>query len=214
MDIKLKNFLLLLLMCSSCTSYAAQIESKATQATKFVIDDLKHKVTGSNGKYSLNNKPILFDFDVWGIRLNSTFERCDDAARYFNSESFQKDCYTNILKGYDHWVEASKDPTITLRTWRAAASDATTGNDIDFDHWVSMISVYHAKFDKLDKENAARNKLYSELDPYDTELRQVVMQLTRERQKPSLFSHDKKMNELLTKQKELQEKIAEIRNKQ
>ncbi|WP_284078616.1 hypothetical protein [Acinetobacter nosocomialis] len=213
MDIKLKNFLLLLLMCISCTSYAAQIESKASQATIYVIDDLKNKVTGSNGKYFLNNKTILFDFDVWGIRLNSTFERCDDAARYFNSESYQKDCYTNILRGYDNWVEVSKDPAITFRTWMAAASDATRGNDIDFDHWVSMIRVYQAKFDKLDKDNAARNKLDSELDPYEAELRQVVMQLTRERQKPSLFGHDKKMNELLIRQKELQEKIAEIRNK-
>ena len=56
--------LFFLLFSSSFSVSAGPIESKAGQASKLLIDDLKHQVTLTNGSYSLNNKPILFDFNV------------------------------------------------------------------------------------------------------------------------------------------------------
>lgn len=200
-------------MSISLSSHAAETESKASRASKYIVEDLKQHVTSSNGNYSLNNKPILSDFDVWENKLNATFKKCDEGGYYFNSESFQNDCYIRIMSNYYNWVEASKDPTIGISAWRAAASGALRGNYIAFGHWVEQLKVFQDKFDKLDKDNLTNNKLYTEEDLFDAELRQVVTQLTNEREKPSLFGHDKKMNELLNKQKELQNKIAEIRSK-
>ncbi|PKF31924.1 hypothetical protein [Acinetobacter proteolyticus] len=209
---KFKKFgLFFLLISSSFIVHAGAIDSKAGQASKLLIDDLKSKVILSNGSYSLNNKPILFDFNVWDIRLKNTFDRCDEEARYFNSESYQKDCYTKFIRSYYDWIEASKDPKISLRVWRAAASDGLIGPRVDFEHWTSMIRVYQARFDKLDKENADREKLYAEIGPYDSELRQVVQQRTREMNKPSLFGSKKKQDELYQRQIELEDKIRQIR---
>ncbi|QNH50346.1 hypothetical protein HWI77_11525 [Acinetobacter venetianus] len=205
--------LFFLLFSSSFSVSAGPIESKAGQASKLLIDDLKHQVTLTNGSYSLNNKPILFDFNVWDTRLKNTFERCDEEARYFNSESYQKECYTQFIRSYYNWIEASKDPKISLRVWRAAASDGLIGPRVDFEHWISMIRVYQARFDKFDRENTERERLYAEIGPYDSELRQVVQQRNREMNKPSLFGGKKKQEELYQRQLELEDKIRQIRAK-
>lgn len=141
----MKKYLLLLLMVMPVGSFAGD-NLDANVTAKYVVSDLKKRVTRHNNSYYIENKPILFDFDVWERRLQNTFEYCDELGLYHDDDDLKVNCYNYVIEGYAEWIEAAQDANISHRTWMASASDGTQGGMVDFKHWVKSLRVYSKKF--------------------------------------------------------------------
>lgn len=148
----MKKYLLILLIFMPCVVFA-NTNMEPLKAANIIVNDLQKRVTEVNGGYYINNKPILLSFNVWIRRLQTTFENCDEYSLYVNSPESKINCYAEVVRGYELWLEATRDPNISMQTWRASLSAGTRGNTVDFAHWVSMIRVYGVRFgDSVQKQ--------------------------------------------------------------
>ena len=207
----MKKYLLLLLIITPVCSFSGEyLSAKAT--AKNVVDDLKKRVTRHNNSYYIENKPILFDFDIWERRLQNTFEHCDELGLYHDDDELEVGCYNYVIEGYAEWIEAAQEKNINHRTWMASASESTQGGMVDFKHWVRSLRVYSRKFEELDKVTNINKQKYAETSIYDTELRKVTQELLKEETK-TMFKNTEKINQLKGRQRELNKIIRDISKK-
>lgn len=190
----------------------ANTNMEPLKATNIIIKDLQARATGSNGSYYISNKPILLSFSIWARRLQNTFENCDEYALYANSPEFKIACYTDVVKGYELWLEAAQDPNISMQTWYASLSAGTQGNTVDFNHWVSMIRVYGARYGDGAKKPRMPEDVKRELDAYKEE-QDVVRQGIRKEHSKGMFLNKKRWDDLTRRQVELREKIEAVSDK-
>lgn len=190
----------------------ANTNMEPLKAANIIVNDLQQRVTKSNGSYYINNKPILLSLDVWTRRLQTTFENCDEYSLYVNSPEFKRDCYTEVVTGYESWLEATQDPNISMQTWYASLSAGTQGNTVDFNHWVSMIRVYGARYGDGVKKPKMPEDVKQILNTYKEEKIAVNIDIQKEYSK-GIFRNDKKLNPLFAKEAELRKKIETISDK-
>jgi hypothetical protein len=204
----MKKYLVFLLVGMSGLTWSND-RLNPQNAASLIVKDLKIRVKNVNGSYYLNNKPILFDFDIWERRLQNTFENCDEYSLYVDSLDSKKDCYVSVVNGYESWLESTQDQNISMRTWRAAASEGTYGNTVDFNHWVSMIRVYGSKNGDGVKKPVMPEDIKQELNSYKQELSAVNAEAQKEYFR-GVFRNNKKLDGLYIKQAELRDKINAI----
>ena len=207
----MKKYLLLLLMIIPVCSFGGgDLNAKAT--AKHVVNDLKKRVTRYNNSYYIENKPILFDFDIWERRLQNTFEYCDELGLYHDDEELEVNCYNYVIEGYAEWIEAAQEGNISHRTWMASASESTRGGMVDFKHWVKSLRVYSKQFEESDKVANRNRQKYAETSVYDNELRGIAQELIKEETK-TFFKNTEKINQLKARRWELNKIIKEISKK-
>lgn len=190
----------------------ANTNMEPLKAANIIVNDLQKRVTKSNGSYYINNKPILLSFDVWDRRLQTTFENCDEYSLYVNSPEFKRNCYTEVVTGYESWLEATQDPNISMQTWYASLSAGTQGNTVDFNHWVSMIRVYGARYGDGVKKPKIPEDVKRQLDVYKEE-QNIIRQGIRKEYSKGIFVNKKRWGELTKREVELREKIESVSDK-
>lgn len=206
----MKKYFLPLLVLMPCVVFS-NTNIDPLKAANIIVNDLKKRATKSNGSFYINNKPILLSFSVWTRRLQTTFENCDEYSLYVNSPEFKRDCYTEVIKGYESWLEATQDPNISMQTWYASLSAGTIGNTVDFNHWVSMIRVYGARYGDGVKKPSMPDGVERELNIYKEE-QDVIRRDIRKEHSKGVFKNNKKLNTLLAMEAELRKKIETISN--
>lgn len=180
--------LVLLSVVFSSSTFAANSDSSGNK----YLDEIMSKLDGQqfgmdeDGFLVLNGRPLRVDAKGFSRILFNTLDYCNQEGAYSNNLAVADNCKNNVVLGFNDWIEASKDQSISLAVWNMGARESYTSSlpsqsRVFFNHWVGVIRVaklkeqaYKSAKSDIDRKSNINNQIYNIDQQVEAENKKVL----------------------------------------
>ncbi|TEU30077.1 hypothetical protein [Alkanindiges illinoisensis] len=172
----------------SNSTFAADSDSTGNKYFDEIMSTLDNQQFGmdEDGFLVLNGRPLRVDSKGFSRILFNTLDYCNQEGVYSNSLAVADDCKQNIVLGFNDWIDASKDQSISIAVWNMGARESYTSSlpsqsRVFFNHWVGVMRVaklkeqtYQSAKPEIDRKSNINNQIYNIGQQIEAENKKVL----------------------------------------